>query len=189
MTGTPAHPRLEAIEIPTTRLRLRPARESDIPDLVRLLGDPQVARWTMRVPQPYTEPDARHWLTLQDGMYRDGTGWNVAIAGLEDDALVGGIGLRLEPAHAIAELGYWIGVPFWNRGYATEAGRAALAHAFGPLALRRVWGAYFSGNDASGRVLRKLGMRPEGTLRAHVVKNGRVHDLLQLGILREEHTP
>ena len=57
-----------------------------------------------------------------------------------------------------AELGYWIGVPWWNRGYATEAGRALLDFGFGTLGLHRIMAHHMMRNPASGRVMQKLGM-------------------------------
>jgi RimJ/RimL family protein N-acetyltransferase len=100
--------------------------------------------------------------------------------------LVGAIGLTLKPAHGRAEVGYWIGVPFWNRGYATEAAALVLGFGFGELGLNRVHAQHFSRNPQSGRVMRKLGMRHEGRLRQHVLRWGSPEDLEQFGILRDE---
>ena len=101
----------------------------------------------------------------------------------EGGALVGAMGLAITPEHRRAELGYWVGVAHWNRGYATEAARALLAYAFGPLALHRVEAHHFARNPASGRVMQKAGMRHEGTHRGAVLRWGRFEDLESYAVL------
>jgi ribosomal-protein-alanine N-acetyltransferase len=102
---------------------------------------------------------------------------------------VGAVGLILAPAHDRAELGYWIGAPYWGRGYATEASRAVVRWGFEGLGLRRIHASHFPRNPASGRVLEKLGMRHEGTLRQHVKKWDEYLDLESYGLLADEmHT-
>ena len=76
--------------------------------------------------------------------------------------LCGAVGLQIADAHRHAELGYWIGVPFWGKGYATEAASAAVAFGFDMLRLNRIYAHHFAGNTASQRVLEKIGMRHEG---------------------------
>jgi RimJ/RimL family protein N-acetyltransferase len=83
-------------------------------------------------------------------------------------------------------LGYWIGVPYWGNGYATEAGRAVLDHGFGELGLNRVYAHCFARNPASRRVLEKLGMRHEGTRRRHTLKWGEYLDEEEFGILASD---
>ena len=103
-------------------------------------------------------------------------------------ALVGAIGLDIRRAHDSAELGYWVGAEFWNRGYCTEAALAILDYGFERLQLNRVHAAHLERNPASGRVLLKLGMQREGELRQHLKKLERYEDLVLYGILREEWT-
>jgi ribosomal-protein-alanine N-acetyltransferase len=101
--------------------------------------------------------------------------------------LVGAIGLGIEPEHSRAELGYWVGVPFWREGYATEAGREVVRYAFEELGLNRVYAFHFTRNPASGRVLEKIGMTHEGARRAHTLKGSEYLDNEAYGILRDEH--
>ena len=106
---------------------------------------------------------------------------------LKDDAtLVGAMGLIVNRDHENAELGYWIGKPYWNQGYATEAAQAVVDYAFTALRLRRVFAHHFSRNVASGRVLKKIGMHHEGRLRQHVKKWDRFEDLDTYGIVRAD---
>jgi RimJ/RimL family protein N-acetyltransferase len=109
-----------------------------------------------------------------------------AITLRESGELVGAIGIDVEERHARAELGYWIGVPYWGRGYATEAATAVVAHAFDDLGLNRVYAYHFTTNPASGRVLQKIGMRHEGTRRAHTRKGDAYLDSDAYAILRED---
>ena len=103
--------------------------------------------------------------------------------------LIGAIGIDVEPEHARAELGYWIGVPYWGRGYATEAAAALVTRAFEVLGLQRVFAYHFTTNPASGRVLQKIGMRHEGTRRKHTRKWDEYPDSECYAILRAEWRP
>jgi RimJ/RimL family protein N-acetyltransferase len=96
------------------------------------------------------------------------------------------VGLHIAEAHRRAELGYWIGVPFWGRGYATEAARAAVAFGFETLRLNRIYAHYFAGNTASQRVLEKIGMRHEGRSRQHIQKWDHFVDLENYALLAED---
>jgi RimJ/RimL family protein N-acetyltransferase len=79
-------------------------------------------------------------------------------------------------------------VPYWNQGYATEAARRVIAWAFEDLRLNRVYARYLLRNPASGRVMRKAGLRPEGTFPQDALKNGVFEDLGQCGLVRSEYS-
>jgi RimJ/RimL family protein N-acetyltransferase len=166
----------------TSRLRLRPYTQDDIPELLPLIGSPEVAATTLRIAHPYTEQDAHAFLELA----KDPDKIWLAITLLSDGRQIGGIGLRIDSPHQHAELGYWIGVPYWGRGYATEAAREMLRYAFADLRLHRILASHFKHNPASGNVLRKLGMRYEGCQREHLRKWDRFVDSELYGILRRE---
>lgn len=171
-------------ELRTKRLVLRPFRASDIPDLVRLAGAREVAATTARIPHPYTEADARHFL---EHLEKDKDfGYAFAITLLASGELVGAVGLHPATGQPRAELGYWIGVPYWGNGYATEAAEAVVAFGFESLKLHRIFAGYFRGNDASRRVLEKLGFSDEGCSREHVEKWGKFLDLQNYAILAPE---
>jgi ribosomal-protein-alanine N-acetyltransferase len=168
--------------IETARLRLRPYTESDIAELVPLIGAREVAVFTLRIPHPYAEQDARDFIA----MTRNDDEVRLGITLRTDGRLCGGVGLRPELQHQRAELGYWIGVPYWGNGYATEAARAMLHYGFETLKLNRIEATHVKQNPASGRILVKLGMRHEGCLREHVCKWGEFVDLECYGMLRRE---
>jgi RimJ/RimL family protein N-acetyltransferase len=100
--------------------------------------------------------------------------------------LVGAISLQIDRGLNKAELGYWIGKPFWNQGYATEAAIAILAFGFEKLRLNRIQAGHLSRNPSSGRVMQKAGMILEGTARQATIKWGQYEDLVSYGILCED---
>lgn len=166
----------------TPRLRLRPYTEEDISEFLPLIGSREVAATTLRIAHPYTEQDARAFLELS----KDPDKLWLAITLRNDDRQIGGIGLRVDQQHQHAELGYWIGVPYWGKGYATEAGREMLRYGFENLKLHRIFASHFKHNPASGNVLKKLGMRYEGCQRGHLLKWNQFVDSELYGILRHE---
>lgn len=167
----------------TERLVLRPFTPADAPEVRRLAGDRAIADTTLAIPHPYPEGAAEEWIATHAPGYADRTLATFAITLRDGGALAGAIGLIIVPDHARAELGYWVGVPYWNRGYATEAGRALLEFGFDVLGLHRIQAHYLIRNPASGRVLEKIGMRPEG-IRRHVVRKwGAFEDLGACAIL------
>jgi len=174
-----------AHSLETARLILREFSESDIAELVPLIGALEVAATTLRIPHPYEEKHAREFLATvpKENELR------LAIRLRRDGRLCGGMGLHPEMQHRRAELGYWIGVPFWGNGYATEAAREVVRYGFEKLDLNRIFATHFKGNEKSGRVLQKIGMRHEGSIRQGVLKSGKFIDLEMYSILREDYTP
>jgi RimJ/RimL family protein N-acetyltransferase len=174
-----------AHSLETPRLILREFSESDIPELVPLIGAREVAATTLRIPHPYEEKHAREFFatTPKENELR------LAIRLRSTGRLCGGIGLHPDPELQRAELGYWIGVPFWGNGYATEAARAVIGYGFEKLKLDRIFASHFKGNEKSGRVLQKIGMHYEGSVRHGVMKAGKLLDLETYAIVREVDTP
>jgi len=166
----------------TARLILRPYCERDIAELLPLIGSLEVARTTLRIPHPYTEQDARDFLVNIQAEEEVRLG--ITLRG--DGRLIGGVGLRVNSPHGHAELGYWLGVPYWGKGYATESAREMLRYGFENLGLHRIFATCFKYNPASGRILKKIGMRYEGCQREHLSKWGQFVDSELYGILRRE---
>jgi [ribosomal protein S5]-alanine N-acetyltransferase len=166
----------------TPRLKLRPYSEADIAELLPLIGARQVAATTLRIAHPYTEQDARAFLALT----QDSDKIWLAIILRSEGRQIGGIGLSIDQPHQHAELGYWLGVPYWGLGYATEAAQEMLRYGFENLRLHRIFASHFKHNPASGRILVKLGMRYEGCQREHLRKWDQFVDSELYGILRQE---
>lgn len=166
----------------TERLVLRPLGPGDAAPIQRLAGAREVALNTLKIPHPYPDGAAEEFIAAcaSDGNV------HFAITLREDTQLIGMVSLLMKPENNRAEVGYWIGVPWWGRGYATEAVGAILVHGFEVLGLNRIYAAYFARNVASGRVMQKNGMRHEGTLRQHLRKWDEYVDLEFYGILRSE---
>lgn len=169
----------------TARLILRPFRPGDAAEVRRLAGEREIAANTLTIPHPYPEGAAEEWIASHPPAHAAGKLAVFAITQRQDGLLVGAIGLDIAPADRRAELGYWVGIPWWNRGYATEAGHAVLEFGFGPLGLHRIMARHFLRNPSSGRVLQKLGMQREGVLRHHVLKWGTFEDLAVYSVLAE----
>ena len=171
----------------TARLVLRPLTMADAPDVQRLAGEREVASTTLRIPHPYEPGMAEQWISTHQERYERGELVNFAIIRRTDNTLIGYIGLHINPHHAHAELGYWLGIPFWSQGYCTEAARAVVQYGFEVLRLHRIHAAHMTRNPASGRIMQKIGMAYEGCLRQHVQKWSVFEDLATYGILQSEY--
>ena len=172
--------------IRTERLVLRPLHIGDAPQVQRLAGASEVAEQTLSIPHPYEEGLAEQWIGPQQEAFDRGEAVTFAVTLRETGELVGAVGLILSSKDRSAELGYWVGVPYWGRGYATEAASAAAGFAFSALGLHRIHAGVFARNKESTKVLKKIGMKREGRLRQHHLKRGRYLDLDKFGILEEE---
>jgi [ribosomal protein S5]-alanine N-acetyltransferase len=170
----------------TERLVLRPLTPQDAPAVQRLAGHRDIASTTLNIPHPYEDGLAEMWIETLSPQYEAGAQATYGVTLAETGEVVGAVGLIIRAEHGRAELGYWIGVPYWGRGYATEAARALIEFGFDYLALGRIHASYLARNPASGHVMRKLGMRYEGFLRKHVRKWEVEEDLVVYGILQEE---
>lgn len=173
-------------EIQTERLVLRCFGLPDAPAIQRLAGAREIADTTMLVPHPYPDGAAEDFIEGTHTGFESGENYVFAITLRDTRQLCGSMGLKISEKHERGELGYWIGMPFWGRGYATEAARGMLHFAFETLRLNSVNAHHFVRNPASGRVLQKIGMTHEGRLRQHVKKWDRFEDLECYSILRSE---
>ena len=170
----------------TERLTLRPFTLNDAPEVQRLVGDPAIAATTLNIPHPYEDGMAEEWISTHLPRFKQGNGVRFAITLQQTKALLGSIGLTIVRRYNRAELGYWVGKPYWGKGYGTEAAKATIAYGFSQLNLNRIFAYYLTRNPASGRIMEKAGMRYEGLLRQHVFKDDVYEDLKLYAILRED---
>jgi RimJ/RimL family protein N-acetyltransferase len=170
----------------TERLILRPFTIADAEDVARFVGEKVIAANTLSIPHPYELQMAEDWIATHAQSYLQSEGVNFAITVKEHGDLVGAIGLTLQREHDRAEMGYWIGKPHWNKGYASEAACKIVEFGFESRNLERIYAQHFAENPASGKVMRNAGMRYEGCLRHHVKKWERYQDLKVYGLLRSE---
>lgn len=175
------------IPIETERLHLRFFTLDDAPTVQKLAGAWDIARTTVNIPHPYLDGMAEQWIANHLEAMQEGAFLTLAITNKADDALMGSIAMRINKPNRWAELGYWIGTQYWNKGYVTEAVQAVIRLGFEELNLNRIQAQHLTQNPASGRVMQKNGMRYEGTLRQVVYRFDTYHDLAQYAILREEY--
>ena len=165
-------------------LVIRRYREGDQETLVKYINNRNVwLNLSDRVPHPYTRKDADQWIAHTQ---KEDPPQNFAIA--NDREIIGGIGLIFRKGihrHS-AELGYWLGEPFWGRGIMTQVVRIFIDWAFRYYPLKRIFAAVYESNPASSRVLEKAGFILEGRFRKAVIKNDQFLDLYYYAILREE---
>ena len=169
----------------TSQLLLRPFVLEDAAVVQRLAGAYEVASSTLNMPHPYEDGMAESWIGAHEDAWEAKDSIVLAMAS-EDEGVVGAISLHLNDKHRRGELGYWVGLPFWNRGYATEASSAVIDFGLDVLELNRIQAQHFVGNPASGRVMQKVGMEYEGTRRQHVRRLGRFEDLAVYSILSSD---
>jgi RimJ/RimL family protein N-acetyltransferase len=159
----------EPVRIQLSRCLLREWRRGDEPSLVRHANNRSV--WiNLRdaFPFPYTTADARDWIRLATT-----NGYNYVFAIDVDGFAVGAVGVHpgVDIHRHSAEIGYWLGEEYWNRGICTEAVVAVTNYAFATLGMARVHAEVFNWNTASMRVLEKAGFLREGVLRKSVYKD------------------
>ena len=170
----------------TARLLLRQFRLADAQDVQRLAGVQAVAKQTLVIPHPYEDGMAERWIEQQQNEFIAGRGLTFAILLAASATFIGSIGMEIQTEHRHARLSYWLGLPYWNQGYATEAAKAVLAHGFTLLNLHRIYAPHFHTNPASGRVLQKAGMTYEGRMRQHYLRFGEYQDLELYGMLQQD---
>jgi RimJ/RimL family protein N-acetyltransferase len=181
-----ARVRNEQPTLTTERLTLRPFSADDAFDVERLAGMREIADTTLNIPHPYPHGGAAEWIKAHEPAWNDGSSATFAIAAKDTAALVGAISLMIKREHRRAELGYWIALKCWNLGYATEASRRLIEFGFEVLGLHRIEARHFLRNPASGEVMKKLGMQPEGVERDWAIKWDRFETLAVYSILEPE---
>lgn len=140
-------------------LTIAPTGLEHAPAIQRLIAHPEVAA-TTRIPHPYPDDGAVRFIEDIAGPKR-AAGTQYAFVMLDDGGLVGHISLKnVDRERGEAEVGYWVGRPYWGRGYASEAVRLVVAFAFEELGLRRLYAHVLAHNPASARVLEKIGFAP-----------------------------
>ena len=162
---------------------IRSFSPADAESLVRYANNRRVSiNLRDRFPYPYTRADAEAFLDAARAQRPES---DFAIAG--HDEVIGGIGFhrQTDVYRLSAEIGYWLGEPFWGRGIATRTVRALADWIFATTPLVRLYAHVFDWNPASARVLEKAGFALEGRMRRSVTKNGQIIDQLSYALVRE----
>lgn len=151
------------VELRTRRLILRQPRLEDAPRIARFLNNFRVAGNLARVPYPYSLADAEAWLlSWRPDRPVGETGFSLELPG---EGLIGHCGFHPESHGTV--IGYWLGEPFWNRGFMTEAAAAVLDWYFVVSDALSVASGVFAFNKASLAVQRKLGFTETGSSVRH----------------------
>jgi len=150
---------MASVYLETERLILRPPRAADIGRFVPLLNDFEVVKNLSRVPYPYSEDDGCAWILKSAWARARGEDYPFAILKKTDGAYLGACGYHPLPD---GEIGYWLGRPYWGKGYASEAVARLVLFVFEELGAEAIGAGWFQDNPASGRVLEKLGFEPAG---------------------------
>jgi [ribosomal protein S5]-alanine N-acetyltransferase len=163
----------------TTAFTIRPWQPDDLENLVKNANNPNIARYmTDAFPHPYTLESGKSFLSFAM------QGNPIHIFAIEADGVAAG-GIGIHPQSDImrknAELGYWLGEPYWGRGIITAAIPQMLKFAFDTYDITRVYARPFGNNPASARVLEKCGFVLEATISRNIFKNGEFLDELIYG--------
>ena len=143
--------------IETKRLTLRAPTLKDAKAIAVLANDRRIAENTARIPHPYRQSDADNWIA---GTKADPDSETYLIT-LADGTVVGSCGFDLRDGPS-PEIGYWLGAKHWGKGYATEAVRALIDHAFTDLGHEALQSSVRVTNPESRRVLEKCGFQWSG---------------------------
>jgi ribosomal-protein-alanine N-acetyltransferase len=168
-----------------SKIRLRPFRESDVPALARLFNNKKI--WNNirdYIPHPYFEQDAREFI----GFCKQEDPQTTFVIEYEGE-LVGAVGLvpQTDVYRISAEIGYWLGEPFWGRGIMTEAVKQMVDYGFKHLNLVRIFTGVFDFNKGSQRVLEKAGFIRECIFEKALIKNGVVCDEFRYAIINNHN--
>lgn len=169
----------------TYRLTLRRPRIADTAQIIQLAGERRIAE-TTSIPHPYQPYFAHEWVNKDARNRLGGRACAFVLEWAEEGRIVGAIELILDSTGVRGRVGYWIGVPYWRQGFATEALREILRHAFEDLRLPYVGASHLLRNPASGRVMEKAGLRLEKIVSRVVESNGVVENVAHRGLFADE---
>ena len=177
---------MDHVKLENETVLMRPLEARDSSAIQDLAAAPEIAANTF-VPHPYPPEAASEFVQKGQESWRSGEAYVFGIIDKSSQRFAGCMGIHPAPEHNRAEVGYWIGLPFWGRGLATAALRLLLQFGFETLKLNRVEAGHFDYNPASGRVMEKAGMRREGLRSQYVLHREQYKDLVWYAIVREDY--
>lgn len=146
------------IEFPilySERLKLRKLQVEDVPSLVKYGNNHKISKYILNLPYPYQEHDAVFRISYVHQGFKAKTRYVFAIAFKQTDEFIGEISLHMDHQNKIAQLAYWLGEPYWNQGFTTEAIKAILKFGFEKLNLELIFASCEAENEGSVSVLEK----------------------------------
>lgn len=175
------------MRLETERLELRMLDDRDADDLYPILSDYEVTR-NLLVPHPFPRDRMLDWIRDRREAMKARERYIVAIELRETGRVIGVcgfVGVSWKDMHG--ELIYWLGKQHWGKGYMPEAARRFVQFGFEELEFERIAVGCFTRNEASRRVIEKLGFTYEGRTRHEFLKDGEYQDVYHFGMLREEY--
>lgn len=172
----------------TERLLIREYRKTDVDGFLHVVRQPEIYATTYGIPQNYSRLHAEWWLRTIHENKRNNSSYEFAVFLRDTGRYIGNVGLiNVSFEHNRADISYYIDKDYMNKGYATEAAREMLKYGFERFGFNKIQGICMSCNPASRRVMEKIGMKYEGTLRQDLLKDGFYYDLDRLSILKNEY--
>lgn len=165
----------------TTQLKLRPLEDRDALPMATLLSEWEIVKQTSAIPFPYDERSALTWIARVRRRHHAGSQLAFAITARDGEGLMGAVALTVcdETGGPLGEIGYWLGLPYWGRGFASEAVAAVTQMGFDQLGLNRIEAVLFKENKGSVGVLSRCGYRKDGSeVRRYPDRGGRRRVLL-----------
>jgi len=168
------------------KITLRPIAKVDAESIHKYARDPGISRYTF-LPHPYSRKDADDWVVTSNERNASGIDFNMGIELPSTGEIIGMISLNnIDVINRHAELGYWLGRPYWGNGYVSEAIELIVRHSFRRFKLNRIYARVMHPNTTSAHLLEKSGFTYEGTLRKNIKRNGRYLNELRYGLLIED---
>lgn len=149
-------------QLTSERLLFRAFTLDDAPRVQAIVSDKRIAEMTANIPYPYPETGAIDWISTHEKRWSSRENVSFAILLKSTDTIIGAIGLAFKESNE-GELGYWLGVDYWGKGYATEAAMCINNYGLNALNFDKIKARALSRNPASGRVLLKSGFKHTGT--------------------------
>ena len=176
------------LEMRTDRLVIREYRRGDIDDFLRVVRQPEIYKTTYGIPRNYTRLQAIQWMKYLKNSSRQMKSYEFGMFLRDSGAYLGNVGLiNVSMVHNHADISYYIDTQQRNKGYTTEAAKEMLRIGFDYFGFEKISGLCMSINLASRRVMEKIGMKFEGTMRSDLLKDGIYYDVDRLSILRTEY--
>ncbi|MFH1399698.1 MAG: GNAT family protein [Candidatus Woesearchaeota archaeon] len=174
------------MKITGERVNLRQLEASDAKSIFKYAKDKQISLYTT-LPHPYITKDAKAFIELTKKHSEKKSDFELGIELKETKEIIGMMSLMdIDYKNKSAEVGYWIGTPYWRQGFTREALCLLLKFGFAKLKLKRIWARVMDSNIASSRLLESVGFSYEGRARKAVYKNKTWLDQLRYSILNEE---
>ena len=174
-------------ELTTERFVLRKIRLSDVPALLKHVNNKSITDQIINFNYPYLEADAVARMHFVHEGFKNRERYVFLVAGKEDNALVGEIGIHLDMGNNRAEIGYWVAEPFWGKGIASEVTAAVLKFGFETLELNKIYATHYLDNPGSGKVLVNNGMILEAELKEHYRRGDGYGTVRQYRLTQEEY--